>query len=87
MRVVTDNAGNAIKTMGPDPYFANMPKEKWPPDGLAKLGNTEFFQSINPFFIVAFTPLLIMFFAYMAQTKQAYLNCQQICMGPGYFGS
>jgi len=70
MRVVTDATGNPIKTMGPDPYFVNLPKEKWPPDGLAKVGNTELFQSINPFFIVAFTPLLIMFFAYMAQRNR-----------------
>ena len=67
MRVVTDTAGNTVKTMGPDPYFVNIPKEDWPTDGLAKVGNTELFQSINPFFIVVFTPLLIMFFAYMAQ--------------------
>ena len=63
MRVVTDDSGNAIKTMGPDPYFANMPREDWPKNGVAKVGNTELFQSINPFFIVAFTPLLIAFFA------------------------
>ena len=67
MRVITDTAGNTVKTMGPDPYFVNIPKEDWPTDGLAKVGNTELFQSINPFFIVVFTPLLIMFFAYMAQ--------------------
>jgi proton-dependent oligopeptide transporter, POT family len=67
MRVVTDDSGNAIKTMGPDPYFANMPKDKWPPNAVAKVGNTELFQSINPFFIVAFTPLLIIFFAWRAK--------------------
>ena len=67
MRVVTDDSGNAIKTMGPDPYFANMPKDNWPPNGVAKVGNTELFQSINPFFIVAFTPLLIIFFAWRAK--------------------
>ncbi|HEV7782453.1 MAG TPA: peptide MFS transporter [Chitinophagaceae bacterium] len=67
MRVVTDDSGHAIKTMGPDPYFVNMPKDKWPPGGLAKVGNTELFQSINPFFIVAFTPLLILFFAWRAR--------------------
>ncbi len=67
MRVVTDDSGHAIKVMGPDPYFANMPKDKWPPSGVAKVGNTELFQSINPFFIVAFTPLLILFFAWRAK--------------------
>ena len=77
MRVVTDTAGNAIKTTGPDPYFVNMPKEKWPADGLAKVGNTELFQSINPFFIVAFTPLLIMFFAYMARRGRPISTAQK----------
>ena len=67
MRVLTDTAGNPIKSMAADPYFVNMPKVDWPADGVAKVGNTELFQSINPFFIVAFTPLLIMFFAYMAR--------------------
>jgi POT family proton-dependent oligopeptide transporter len=67
MRVVTDTAGNPIKSMAADPYFVNMPKDDWPANGVAKVGNTELFQSINPFFIVAFTPLLIMFFAYMAR--------------------
>lgn len=67
MRVVTDDSGNAIKTMGPDPYFANMPKDKWPANGVAKVGNTELFQSINPFFIVAFTPPLILFFAWRSR--------------------
>jgi len=64
LRVVTDDSGHAIKTMGPDPYFANMPRDQWPPTGTLKVGNTELFQSINPFFIVAFTPLLILFFAW-----------------------
>lgn len=67
MRVVTDTAGNPVKSMAADPYFVNMPKDDWPSTGVAKVGNTELFQSINPFFIVAFTPLLIMFFAYMAR--------------------
>ncbi len=77
MRVVTDTAGNPVKTIGPDPYFVNMPKEKWPADGLAKVGNTELFQSINPFFIVAFTPLLIMFFAYMARRGRPISTAQK----------
>ena len=67
MRVVTDSAGNPLKTIGPDPYFVNVPQEEYPADGLVKVGNTELFQSINPFFIVAFTPPLIMFFAYRAR--------------------
>lgn len=67
MRVVTDDSGHAIKTMGPDPYFVNMQKDQWPKSGAVKVGNTELFQSINPFFIVAFTPLLILFFAWRSR--------------------
>jgi POT family proton-dependent oligopeptide transporter len=53
--------------MGPDPYFNNLPKEKWPADGVLKLENTELYQSINPGFIVLLTPILIAFFAFMAR--------------------
>jgi len=53
--------------MGPDPYFNNVPKDKWPQSGETKLANTELYQSINPFFIVALTPLLIAFFAWRAR--------------------
>jgi proton-dependent oligopeptide transporter, POT family len=70
MRVVTDDSGHAIKTMGPDPYFVNIPKDKWPASGVAKVGNTELFQSINPFFIVALTPILIAFFAWMVRRRK-----------------
>lgn len=62
-----DTGTKAVQVMGPDPYFVNIPQNKWPPGNIAKVGNTELFQSINPFFIVAFTPLLILFFAWMAR--------------------
>lgn len=67
MRIVTDSAGNPIQTMGTDPYFANVPKEDWPESGVAKLANTELYQSINPAFIVLLTPFLIAFFAYRSR--------------------
>ena len=50
--------------MGPDPYFNNVPKDKWPEGGSVKLANTELFQSINPAFIVLLTPLVLAFFAF-----------------------
>ena len=67
LRTVTDPEGNPVKGNGPDPYFNNVPREKWPADGNARLVNAEIFQSINPFFIVVLTPLLIAFFAYRAR--------------------
>jgi proton-dependent oligopeptide transporter, POT family len=60
LRVVKDDTGAVVKTMGPDPYFNNLPKEKWPTDGKElKLVNAELFQSINPLFIVVLTPILV----------------------------
>ncbi len=67
LRPVVDAAAKPVMTTGPDPYFDNVPKDKWPGDGSEKLANTELYQSINPFFIVVLTPLLISFFAFMAR--------------------
>ena len=67
LRAVTDSAGNPVNVMGPDPYFNNLPHEKWPPGGTTKLANSELYQSINPFFIVLLTPLVIAFFAWRAR--------------------
>lgn len=69
LRTVNDSSGNPVKTMGPDPYYANVSKENLPADGFAKLANAELFQSINPGFIVLLTPFLIAFFAYMARRR------------------
>ncbi|MEZ4451124.1 MAG: oligopeptide:H+ symporter, partial [Nannocystaceae bacterium] len=65
---VLDAEGKKITTVGPDPYFANMPKEAWPtqpalaaaakvekdkpPAPGMDLISTELFQSINPFCII-----------------------------------
>jgi proton-dependent oligopeptide transporter, POT family len=60
IRVVKDDSGKAIQTMGPDAYFNNLPKDQWPPEGKEmKLVNAELFQSINPLFIVVLTPILV----------------------------
>ncbi|MCP5064333.1 MAG: peptide MFS transporter, partial [Ignavibacteriae bacterium] len=61
-----DENGNAIVEMGPHPYFNNIPKEEWPEEGKdLKLLSTEIFQSINPFFVVLLTPLVVGFFTFL----------------------
>ncbi|MFZ9386986.1 MAG: peptide MFS transporter [Chitinophagaceae bacterium] len=65
MRVVKDNEGKPIMEMGPDPYFFNVPKDKWPQGKEVKLTNTELFQSINPMFIVLLTLLFVPFFSWL----------------------
>src|SRR5580658_1846515 len=60
MAPVRNDSGHIIKVSGPDPYFHNLPKDKWPPPATdLKLANSELYQSIGPFFIVTLTPLLV----------------------------
>lgn len=59
LRVLTDEQGKPLTEIGPAMYFKNLPKEEWPTNGnTLKLINPELFQSVNPFFIVFFTPLV-----------------------------
>jgi POT family proton-dependent oligopeptide transporter len=64
--VVKDDSGHILKSTGPDPYFLNVPKDKWPPPGQElKLANAELYQSIGPFFIVTLTPILVGLFTFL----------------------
>lgn len=67
---VLDASGNPKTSMGPDPYFDNLPKEEWPKNGETKLFSTELFQSINPGFIIIFTPLVVGFFGFLSRRKK-----------------
>jgi POT family proton-dependent oligopeptide transporter len=69
-RDITDENGNTITVRGIHPYFQNLPKKQWPKSGTLRLVSTEIFQSINPFFIVLFTPLLVMLFSWLAKRRK-----------------
>jgi POT family proton-dependent oligopeptide transporter len=58
--------GKVVTEMGPDPYLHNIPKNEWPEDGKdLKLISTEIYQSINPFWIIVLTPVIVGLFGYM----------------------
>ena len=62
--VVVD--GHVLKTTGPDPYFENVPKDKWPPPGKElKIANPELYTSIVPLYIVLLTPLWLIAFSWL----------------------
>ncbi len=66
LRTVRDDSNKVVMTIGPDPYFNNLPKEKWPAEGTdLKTVNAELFQSINPFFIIVLTPILVGLLAWL----------------------
>ncbi|HEY5391457.1 MAG TPA: oligopeptide:H+ symporter, partial [Hanamia sp.] len=62
---IVDKKTSIVQVMGPDPYFNNVPKDKWPPKGSEEVANTELFQSINPLFIILLTPLLVLLFSFL----------------------
>ncbi len=68
---VLDEDGNAVVTMGPHAYFNNIPESEWPDDYVeVKLFSTELFQSINPGFIILFTPLVVAFLVFLNRRKR-----------------
>ncbi|MBA4168721.1 MAG: peptide MFS transporter, partial [Chitinophagaceae bacterium] len=65
-RPQSDSKGNVLTQTGIDPYLRNLPKEKWPPEGQdLKLISTEIYQSINPFWIILLTPVVVGFFGWL----------------------
>jgi POT family proton-dependent oligopeptide transporter len=65
-RPVKGKDGKPIMEKGPDPYLLNLPKEEWPKgDEKLNLVSTEIFQSINPFFVVVLTPVVVALFNWL----------------------
>ena len=58
--------------MGTDPYLQNLPKDQWPPEGQdLKLISTEIYQSVNPFWIIVLTPIVVGFLAGSEREKSS----------------
>ena len=58
--------GKVVTEMGTNPYLQNIPKDEWPAEGKnLKLISTEIYQSINPFWIIVLTPVIVGFFGFM----------------------
>jgi POT family proton-dependent oligopeptide transporter len=63
-------------------YFKNLNPDQYPPQGQSlNLVNTEIFQSVNPFFVVILTPLLIAFFAFMRRKGKEPTTASKIAYG------
>jgi POT family proton-dependent oligopeptide transporter len=65
-RAKTDANGKVLTKQGTDLYFQNLQKEKYPQPGQdLKLFSTEIYQSVNPFWIIVLTPIVVAFFGWM----------------------
>jgi POT family proton-dependent oligopeptide transporter len=64
LRTVVDDKGSVVKSYDYPNYFKNESTDKLPKEGAkVQLISTEIFQSINPFFIVILTPVVLGFFS------------------------
>ncbi|MGZ3920475.1 MAG: peptide MFS transporter [Bacteroidia bacterium] len=81
-RVIKDKDGKPIKCIDYPVYFKNLDASKIPPPGkTVNLVNTEIFQSVNPFFVVVLTPLIIAFFAFMRKRYKEPTTASKIAAG------
>lgn len=65
-RVARDASDKVIKSYDYPLYFKNVPKDQLPAEGESvKLVSTELGQSINPFWVIVLTPLVVAFFAFL----------------------
>lgn len=63
--------GKPLQVTGLNPYLKNLPKDQWPREGQSlQVISPEIFQSVNPLFIIVFTPLLVLLFGAMARRKR-----------------
>ncbi|MFC2138196.1 peptide MFS transporter [Bacteroidota bacterium] len=67
---IRNDDGEVITELGPHPYFNNLPENKMPETGKVNLISTELFQSINPGFIIIFTPLVVGFFTFINRRRK-----------------
>ncbi len=64
--VLIKENGAEVKTVDYPMYFANYDPQKLPAEGTTiATANTELFQSINPFWVVALTPVVVGFFGFL----------------------
>jgi POT family proton-dependent oligopeptide transporter len=66
-----DDKGHVVTHTGTDPYLQNIPKDQWPAQGEnLKLISTEIYQSINPFWIILLTPVIVGLFGFLKAKKR-----------------
>ena len=81
-RTISDSKGNALTETRINPYFQNLPKEQWPLEKQdLKLISTEEFQSINPFWVVILTPVIVGLFGWMRARKKEPSTPSKIAWG------
>ncbi|MFY8190774.1 MAG: MFS transporter, partial [Bacteroidia bacterium] len=80
-QVVKEN-GKPVKVWDKPAYFKNIAPEKLPDEGSTTyLYNTELFQSINPFWVIVLTPVVVGFFAWLNRRGREPSTATKIALG------
>lgn len=81
-RKIKGTNGQPVKCLDYPSYFKNLDADKYPKKGESvQLVNTEIFQSVNPFFVIVLTPLLIALFAFMRKRGGEPTTATKIAYG------
>jgi POT family proton-dependent oligopeptide transporter len=74
--------GDVLQVMGLNPYLKNLPEAEWPAKGQSlHVISPEIFQSVNPLFIIIFTPLLVLLFGRLARRKREPSTPVKVSLG------
>jgi POT family proton-dependent oligopeptide transporter len=80
--LIKDDSGVVVKAITNDVYFRNLPTQQHPEEGTTvKVVSTELYQSINPFWVVALTPVVVAFFLFMKRRKKELSTPSKIAWG------
>jgi proton-dependent oligopeptide transporter, POT family len=81
-RKIKDDKGETVMCQDYPSYYKNLDPDKFPPPGQAlNLTNTNLSQSINPFFVIALTPLIIAFFGFLQKRGKEPTTATKIAYG------
>ena len=82
LKAKADFSGEISQLESSRKYFATLPKDEVPAKGEdMKLYSTELYQSINPFWVVTLTPIVVGFFGWMRRRKREPSTPTKIAIG------
>ncbi len=81
-RITREAGGKPVKTWDYPLYFKNVPAEKLPAEGKkVTLVSTELLQSVNPFWVILLTPLLVFFWSFLKRKNKEPTTSWKIFYG------
>jgi POT family proton-dependent oligopeptide transporter len=80
-RVVKEN-GEVVNEIGKDVYLRNLQADKMPPEGeTLYVFNTELFQSVNPFWVIFLTPVLVGLWGFLRARRKEPSTPYKLLLG------